>query len=106
MMMCMATTTTGDGMVHVHEFPDGGEAYDASQCEDEIRDGDVLLVTGQGAGVLVQAWPTLVVGEVEAFHTFAEGGGSPYTWDNLDDGKYVESARVAREAWAEAQAEA
>jgi hypothetical protein len=45
----------------VHEFATSGEAYDASQTDDGIKDGDVLHVPAEGsAAVLLAAWPTAV----------------------------------------------
>lgn len=43
------------------------EAYDETQCNDEIKDGDILLVQ-DGVAVLVEAWPTMVIGESTVFH--------------------------------------
>jgi hypothetical protein len=45
----------------VHEFATSGEAYDASQYRDDIKDGDVLHVPSEGsAAVLLSAWPISV----------------------------------------------
>lgn len=46
------------------------EAYDETQCSDEIKDGDILLVQ-DGVAVLVEAWPIMVVGESTVFHRAA-----------------------------------
>jgi len=42
-------------------------AYDETQCSDEIKDGDILLVQ-DGVAVLVEAWPVMVVGDSTVFH--------------------------------------
>ena len=34
-------------MTKIHTFASTGEAYDASQCQDDIHGGDVLVVTGE-----------------------------------------------------------
>jgi hypothetical protein len=47
-----------------------GEAYDETQCSDEIKDGDILLVQ-DGVAVMVEAWPIMVVGESTVFHRAA-----------------------------------
>jgi hypothetical protein len=62
--------------VKTHLFESSAEAYDASQTDGAIRDGDVLVVASEGiVGVLIEAWPTAVVydGDTGAFHRFADG---------------------------------
>jgi hypothetical protein len=59
-------------MTQVHQFDSTGEAYDASQCRDDIHDGDVLFVPSEGvAGFLFKAWPVAVTEAHGAFHTLA-----------------------------------
>jgi hypothetical protein len=49
-------------MIRSFTFPDSRTAYDASQTNDDIRDGDVLLVPSEGnVAILVQAWPTIAL---------------------------------------------
>jgi hypothetical protein len=87
----------------IHTFSDSGEAYDASQSDDAIRDGDVLAVLSEGAvAVLCQAWPIVVAsrepavtGETTRFHTFEPGHG----WDDPEYAGYAASVALARE-WA------
>lgn len=58
----------------VHTFDSSGEAYDASQCRDEIKDGDVLSVPKERVvGVLLQAWPTAVSEAHGEFHSPVDG---------------------------------
>jgi hypothetical protein len=54
----------------VHVFDDSGEAYDLSQCDDNIRSGDVLYVPSENAAaILYLAWPTVLSGyERGEFH--------------------------------------
>jgi hypothetical protein len=55
----------------VWEFFDTGEAYDASQCNDSIEDGAVLVAEDdQVVGILIQAWPTAVTTAYGAFHGY------------------------------------
>jgi hypothetical protein len=77
-------------MPKVYEFYSTGNAYDASQCRDDIEDGDILLVPNEGAAaILVRAWPIAVSQETagEAFHTLEDGA----EWETYDDGKYLPS---------------
>lgn len=61
----------------VHQFDSTGSAYDASQCDDNIKDGDVLVVASEGViGILMKAWPCAVVFDPDsgpgALHVFAD----------------------------------
>jgi hypothetical protein len=79
----------------VHTFDSTGEAYDHSQYDENIKDGDVLSVPNEGVhGYLHHAWPVAVVhnGDPGAFHTF-EGGEGNYE----DQGRYEVSKARARE---------
>ncbi|REE61464.1 hypothetical protein BX257_4043 [Streptomyces sp. 3212.3] len=73
------TTLTEEGVVTVedpsrrkpavHRFDDTREAYDASQCRDDIHDGDVLVVASEGVvGLLDQAWPVAFTEAHGEFH--------------------------------------
>jgi hypothetical protein len=56
----------------VHTFDSTGEAYDASQCNEAIRSGDVLHVPSEGVvGILCEAWPVAVTAAHGAFHQLA-----------------------------------
>jgi hypothetical protein len=78
---------------HIHE-PHTSNAYDETQTNDDIKDGDVFHLGGDKTGVMVQAWPVEVTGnhnKESGFHTLGNGK----TWDTLDDGKYKKSAELA-----------
>jgi len=77
-------------MPKVYEFYSTGNAYDASQCRDDIEDGDILLVPNEGAvAILVRAWPVAVSPNTsgEHFHTLEDGT----EWETFEDGKYLPS---------------
>lgn len=58
----------------IHTFDSTGEAYNASQCDEDISDGDVLVVPSEKVvGVLVEAWPVAAGTLNGEFHTHAEG---------------------------------
>ena len=65
-----------DGIA-VHQFESTVEAYDACQYDDNIKDGDVLVVAGEGViGVLTGAWPVAVLypgDDSGSFHQLEEG---------------------------------
>ncbi|MFF4504853.1 hypothetical protein [Streptomyces sp. NPDC001401] len=72
------TTLTAEGVVTVedpasgpvvHRFADTCEAYDATQCRDDIRDGDVLVVESERVvGFLDAAWPVAITEARGEFH--------------------------------------
>lgn len=73
---------------NVRVFETQGEAYDASQTDEKIRDGDVLVARSPefSIAVLYRAWPVLVYGVAEQFHTtaaFAIEGAPVDDWTDL-----------------------
>jgi hypothetical protein len=68
--MTTPTTPTKITAPAVHTFDSTGEAYDATQTDDSINDGDVLLIPSENvAGFLFKAWPVAITPEHGAFHT-------------------------------------
>jgi len=55
-----------------------GEAYDETQINPHIEDGDVLIVT-DGLAVMMKAWPTMVDGHSVMFHRLADD----WTFDDV-----------------------
>lgn len=59
-----------------HLFDSTSDAYNASQCDDNIKDGDVLVVPSEGViGFMYGAWPIAVVyadDDPGAFHVLGE----------------------------------
>lgn len=55
-----------------------GDAYDETQINRHIEDGDILIV-GDGLAVMVKAWPTMVEGHSDMFHRLTED----YTFDDM-----------------------
>lgn len=91
----LAGAAPDDRTPQVHRFDSTGEAYGASQCDDDIKDGDVLVVTSERVvGVLCKAWPVAVTEARGSFHTLKQGT-EPVTWDTYEDGRYARSAAVA-----------
>lgn len=76
----------------VHTFDSTSEAYNASQTDDNIKDGDVLSVPSEGVhGVLVKAWPVAATAEHGAFHQLKDG----VKWESYEGGRYFEAASHA-----------
>lgn len=52
----------------VHQFPDSGEAYDATQCDDDIQDRDIIVVESERIVGVVWTWPFAVTKEQGKLH--------------------------------------
>jgi hypothetical protein len=87
-------------MPKVHTFNSTGEAYDASQTHEEIKDGDVLSVPSEGAvAFLTEAWPVALdeASAGESFHVLMPD--ADITRIKLTTGEerdYTASAELAR----------
>lgn len=42
---------------HIWTFGSTGEAYDATQCDERIKNGDVLWVPSEGVVAIADTWP-------------------------------------------------
>ena len=62
--------------IRAHVFDDSGEAYNATQCSDAIRRGDVLVIEDEGVVGLANAWPLAVTAEAGEFHLIDDKPGS------------------------------
>jgi hypothetical protein len=82
--------------MNVWHFASTGEAYDATQTDERIKDGDVLVVASEEVvGFLLQAWPVAVT---EARGHFHDGGGDA-NLRSLEGGKYTASVDAAWKAY-------
>lgn len=82
--------TASEREVVAHFFRSSGEAYDDSQCFDEIADGDLLVIPSEGViGILVKAWPTATTPEAGVFHLPSK------PWSRIEEGRYKEIANLA-----------
>ncbi|WP_284576741.1 hypothetical protein [Streptomyces sp. 2P-4] len=76
----------------VHHFDSTEEAYNATQCRDDIDDGDVLVIETAGVvGFLRSAWPGAITTAHGELHTFTASARS------IDDGKYAASVDLAEQ---------
>ncbi|WP_326604279.1 hypothetical protein [Streptomyces sp. NBC_01800] len=81
-----------DAGLPVHRFGDTWEAYDATQCRDDIADGHVLVIESeQVVGFLVDAWPVAITEEHGQFH------GLTARVSEFREGRYLASAARAAE---------
>lgn len=78
--------------VHTWNDHSTGEAYDRTQWDDEVKDGDVIVCNeGKSVAILVEAWPTIAKGERGEFH----GMLGDVTLETLGEGKYAEAYKIA-----------
>ncbi|MFD9863485.1 hypothetical protein [Streptomyces alboflavus] len=76
----------------VHHFGSTSKAYDATQCRDDIADGDVLVIEREGVvGFLRAAWPGAITAAHGDLHRFTK---DPRT---IDTGKYAASVDLAEQ---------
>jgi hypothetical protein len=82
-------------MPTIHEFYNSSEAYDASQCYPEIKDGDIL-VTPEDIAILFKAWPVSIRETLPAeskFHGWERG--KDWLSDNPDVAPYLDAYLIA-----------
>ncbi|WP_405759486.1 hypothetical protein OG234_13390 [Streptomyces sp. NBC_01420] len=76
----------------VHHFDSTEEAYDATQCRDDIHDGDVLVIESQKVvGFLRDAWPGAITTAHGELHTFSTPARA------IDNGMYAASVDLAEQ---------
>ena len=61
----------------IHRFESTAEAYDACQCDDTIRTGDVLIVAPEGVVGIAGTWPVAVTQAHGEFHRVAQWTAVP-----------------------------
>lgn len=55
--------------MQVHMFDDTGEAYDICQCDERLKEGDVLLIPDEKVVGIVHCWPIAVTKECGHLHS-------------------------------------
>jgi hypothetical protein len=85
------TRTPSEREVIAHFFDSSNWAYDMSQCDEQIMDGDLLIIPSEGiVAILVKAWPMALTEET--------GENLHYTrdeWSSIEGGRYLEIVRAA-----------
>lgn len=54
--------------VTVHEFNSTREAYAACQCDENVKDGDVLVIRSERVVGVAETWPVAVTAEYGELH--------------------------------------
>ena len=60
-------------MANTHYFDSTTEAYDACQCDEEIQDGDTLVIENEKVVGLAWVWPIAISKEKGELHGIKEG---------------------------------
>jgi hypothetical protein len=58
-----------ENAVRAHIFDSTGEAYDATQCDADIKKGDLLLIAKEKVVGIADTWPIAVTKENGELHT-------------------------------------
>lgn len=61
------------GSRKTHYFDSSGDAYDETQCSDEIKNGDLLVIKAERIVAIADTWPFAVTKEHGKLHAPAEG---------------------------------
>ena len=80
-------------IIHDYRAMQRPTAYNETQIDDNVGDGDILLLSGGATAIMVKAWPVMVVGEADkiSFHELQEGT----TFKEFAGGAYYEAAQLA-----------
>ena len=81
----------------IHTFPDTGLAYDACQCDDTIKDGDILLIEREGVVGIADTWPIAITEKHGVLHTTCRRDPSIYLGDHKIDANLVAARELANE---------
>jgi hypothetical protein len=57
-------------------FESSGEAYDACQCDDSIKKGDLLVIPSEDVVGLAGIWPIAITANNGQLHKLTDGGDS------------------------------
>ena len=87
--------------MRTHVFYHTDEAYDACQCDDTLKDGDVLICTSEQVVGLVGTWPVAVTQRHGQFHAVLSSGmpDIPITEENVRLAVAEAHARFYPVAW-------
>ena len=82
--------------MNIHRFESTGDAYDACQCDEKIKDGDVLLIESEGVVGLAHTWPYAVTLNLGKLHGVKPDGLAWLDEPGHKEG-YAEAVRLAAE---------
>ena len=60
-------------MIRIHNFETTADAYDATQCDPEVKKGDILIIESERDIGIADTWPVAVTREHGALHWILKG---------------------------------
>ena len=75
--MDYSTLIAADGTNKAHLFDSTGEAYNACQCNSEIKTGDTLVIESEGVVGLADTWPFAITDESGDLHSVNRETATP-----------------------------
>lgn len=64
--------------IRIHFFDSTGDAYDATQCDENIKNGDTLVIVDEKVVGLADTWPVAVTKLAGHLHTLDDGKFETY----------------------------
>lgn len=58
---------------NIHRFASTGDAYDMTQCSDNIKTGDLLVIESEKVVGFADTWPVAITKERGALHSIKDG---------------------------------
>lgn len=83
----------------IREFTTTGDAYDACQCDETIKNGDVLVIKREHVVGVAWTWPFAVTKQFGVLHTLTNALAAPGQ-DDPDDGPALQAGLAAARAHA------
>jgi len=81
----------------IHRFASTGEAYDATQCDSDIENGDVLVIAAEGVVGIADTWPFAVTENFGKLHRLHAHD----TIETYQEGRFAGSKALAEQAIAD-----
>tara|TARA_Y100000389_G_C17333448_1_gene449354 strand:+ start:246 stop:620 length:375 start_codon:yes stop_codon:yes gene_type:complete len=83
--------------VRVWTFTSSGRAYDMTQCDDDLKNGDVLLIPSEKVVGITNTWPFAITKKLGQLHGVKEGFKIEDLFSGDIDPDYLHKAlKVAR----------
>ena len=83
--------------VRVWTFANSGDAYDMTQCDEDLKTGDVLLIPSEKVVGITNTWPLAITKEMGQLHGVEEGHKIEDLLPSDTDKDYLNKAlKVAR----------
>lgn len=82
-------------MIATHIFRSTGDAYDACQCDESIKRGDVLVIESEGVIGVADTWPIAVTVVNGNLHSLEEGATAD-AWALATAARHIDYVATAK----------